>query len=276
MPVYNGEKFIREALDSLLAQTFTDFELIISDNASTDRTGMICREYGKNDKRIRYFRQPENKGALFNFNFVLKQADGQYFMWAAHDDKWDSNWIEKALINFRENAAVSFGHVMSINTDGKVVRTYKYYPFSKNKTLRLIQFFLRQEAYGKANVFYGIYNLSFLKAHQNKLSSQDTYFVDMHFIFDLAQYGEIITDQSIKLYKRIKDTESKIMRKSGSVEMFKTLFLIDYIKYYSFYITIPKNLILKVIILILFPIKYLFSITYSWTKIFKSLLFYPQ
>ena len=88
MPVYNGAKFIREALDSLLAQTFTDFELIISDNASTDGTESICREYADKDKRVRYVRQAQNLGAAANFKFVLDDAVGEYFMWAAADDVW--------------------------------------------------------------------------------------------------------------------------------------------------------------------------------------------
>jgi glycosyltransferase involved in cell wall biosynthesis len=86
MPVFNGEKSIREALDSLLTQTFTDFELIISDNASTDGTEAICREYVDKDSRIRYVRQAENRGAGANFWFVLDEAQGEYFMWAACDD----------------------------------------------------------------------------------------------------------------------------------------------------------------------------------------------
>lgn len=86
MPVFNGEKFIREALDSLLAQTFTDFELIISDNASTDGTEAICRKYVEKDSRIRYVRQAENRGAAANFRFVLDETQAEYFMWAACDD----------------------------------------------------------------------------------------------------------------------------------------------------------------------------------------------
>lgn len=86
MPVYNGKAFIREAIDSLLAQTFTDFELIISDNASTDGTDASCRKYAERDSRIRYVRQPENRGAVTNFQFVLDEAVGKYFMWAAADD----------------------------------------------------------------------------------------------------------------------------------------------------------------------------------------------
>jgi glycosyltransferase involved in cell wall biosynthesis len=94
MPVYNGEKCIREALDALLAQTFTDFELIISDNASTDDTGPICREYATRDARVRYIRQPENKGVFANFQFVLNEAVGEYFMWNAADDFRSKDCIE--------------------------------------------------------------------------------------------------------------------------------------------------------------------------------------
>ena len=94
MPVYNGEPFISEALDSLLDQTFTDFELIISDNASTDSTEAICRQYAAKDSRIRYVRQAENLGAPANFQFVLDQAVGKYFMWAAADDLQTPNYIE--------------------------------------------------------------------------------------------------------------------------------------------------------------------------------------
>ena len=97
MPVYNGAKFIREALNSLLGQTFTDFELIISDNASTDETETICREYAAKDVRIKYVRQVENLGAVANFKYVLDFATGEYFMWAAADDVWDQKWIEKLL-----------------------------------------------------------------------------------------------------------------------------------------------------------------------------------
>jgi tetratricopeptide (TPR) repeat protein len=97
MPVYNGEDFIREALDSLLAQDHRDFELIISDNGSHDATQGICREYQSQDTRIRYIRHPENHGAPWNFEFVAREARGDYFMWAAHDDLWDPSYIRKCL-----------------------------------------------------------------------------------------------------------------------------------------------------------------------------------
>jgi glycosyltransferase involved in cell wall biosynthesis len=99
MPVYNGEKYIREALDSLLAQTFGDFELIISDNHSTDDTPNVCKEYAAKDSRIKYIRQAENIGANANFEFVLQQAIGEFFMWAACDDYLESNNYLSVMIN---------------------------------------------------------------------------------------------------------------------------------------------------------------------------------
>lgn len=86
--VYNGEATIAAALDSLLAQTLTDFDLIISDNASTDRTQAICEAYAARDVRVRYIRQQENLGPQMNFRFVLFEARTPYFMWAAADDLW--------------------------------------------------------------------------------------------------------------------------------------------------------------------------------------------
>jgi len=80
MPVFNGGATLREAIESLLAQSFTDFELIISDNGSTDDTEEICREYDAVDERIRYVRQPKNRGAAENWAFLLDQALGEYFM----------------------------------------------------------------------------------------------------------------------------------------------------------------------------------------------------
>ena len=97
MPVYNDATFVREALDSLLAQTFTDIELIIADDASTDGSAEICQEYVSRDHRVRYIRQPETKGISVNMQFLLKEARGEYFMWAADDDRWDKEFISILL-----------------------------------------------------------------------------------------------------------------------------------------------------------------------------------
>ncbi len=84
--VYNGEPYLAEALESILTQTFTDFELIISDNASTDHTAELCKQYAAQDARIRYYRNVTNIGGANNENLTFRLARGEYFRWAAHDD----------------------------------------------------------------------------------------------------------------------------------------------------------------------------------------------
>ena len=97
MPVFNGEKFIEKRLDSLLKQTHTNFELIISDNASTDKTEEICKKIMKMDSRIIYLRQKKNIGGILNFKFLLNKAKGKYFIWTAVDDILLPTFLEKNL-----------------------------------------------------------------------------------------------------------------------------------------------------------------------------------
>jgi glycosyltransferase involved in cell wall biosynthesis len=94
LPVYNGEQFLEYTIDSILEQTYTDFELIISDNASTDRTAEIIQEYAQKDPRVRHCRTDTNLGASYNFNRVLELATGEYFRWAAADDVIAPNFLE--------------------------------------------------------------------------------------------------------------------------------------------------------------------------------------
>jgi glycosyltransferase involved in cell wall biosynthesis len=119
LPVYNGEKFVAAALDSLLAQTFPDFELIISDNASTDRTSEICREYAGRDMRIRYVRHEVNGGAPWNFNEAFRLARGQYFKWHAADDLCAPTFLERcvAVLNADPSIALCYPRTMVIDTD---------------------------------------------------------------------------------------------------------------------------------------------------------------
>ena len=97
LPVYNGERYLRLAIDSILAQTFEDFELIISDNASTDHTEEICREYAARDPRVIYIRQPRNRGGAWNFNHVVELARGEYLKWAAHDDVLAPTFLKECV-----------------------------------------------------------------------------------------------------------------------------------------------------------------------------------
>ncbi len=102
LPVWNGEKYIRLALDSVLRQDYTDFELIISDNASTDGTEAICREYAAKDRRIRYYRNEKNIGAKGNFNRVCELACGEFFKWITYDDEIAPSFLRRCVETFHD------------------------------------------------------------------------------------------------------------------------------------------------------------------------------
>ena len=121
LPVYNGEEFLPQALDCLLAQTFGNFELIVSDNASTDRTSQICRDYANRDARIRYFRNDWNLGAIANFNRTFELSAAPLFKWAAHDDLNDRIYLESCVRLLDEDPAVVLAHSATafIGDDGQ-------------------------------------------------------------------------------------------------------------------------------------------------------------
>jgi glycosyltransferase involved in cell wall biosynthesis len=107
VPTHNGERFLAAALDSLLAQTFDDLELLIRDNASTDDTQSICESYARRDPRIHYRRNASNLGAARNFNLLLEDAQGEYFKWAADDDLLAPEFVEQCIARLdREPEAV--------------------------------------------------------------------------------------------------------------------------------------------------------------------------
>jgi glycosyltransferase involved in cell wall biosynthesis len=104
MPVYNNAATLAAALDSLLAQTFADFRIVISDDASSDETAAIAHRYAERDDRISYVRQARNLGYYGNYKFVLDRADTPFFMWAAGDDRWEPTFVEANLTALRRDA----------------------------------------------------------------------------------------------------------------------------------------------------------------------------
>ncbi len=97
LPVYNGSNFIEDAIDSILGQTYSNIELIICDNASTDSTAELCRRYVESDARVSYYRQIKNLGAARNFNCAFNKSKGKYFKWASHDDLLESDYIDNCV-----------------------------------------------------------------------------------------------------------------------------------------------------------------------------------
>ncbi len=124
IPVYNGEKTLAKTIDSLLKQTLLEFEIIISDNASTDSTDEICNEYMKKDKRIKYFRQKNNLGEIPNYKFVLEKAITKYFLWFSADDLIIETFLEDN-INFLEKNEEYMGSTGRAKYFGKLVDNLK-------------------------------------------------------------------------------------------------------------------------------------------------------
>ncbi|MBD1918049.1 MULTISPECIES: glycosyltransferase [Cyanophyceae] len=124
LPVYNGDNFLGQALDSILAQTFADFELIISDNASTDKTETICRTYSAKDPRIHYIRNQENLGASANFNQAFALSSGKYFKWIAHDDLHNPKFLEKCfqVLDQDPSVVLVYSKATTIDPNGKTIR----------------------------------------------------------------------------------------------------------------------------------------------------------
>jgi glycosyltransferase involved in cell wall biosynthesis len=124
LPVYNGENFVAEAIQCVLNQTFSDWELIICDNGSTDRTLSICREFAEQDSRIRVYQNARNMGVSFNFNEVFRLSSGQYFKWIAHDDLFAPRLIESCIQELEndERVVLVFPKMCYVDADGRLLR----------------------------------------------------------------------------------------------------------------------------------------------------------
>jgi glycosyltransferase involved in cell wall biosynthesis len=166
LPVYNGEKLLSLALDSLLAQTFEDFELLISDNASTDGTEAICREYARRDPRVRYHRSPVNRGLAWNHNRLVHMARGEFFKWVGHDDTYHPDMLRRCVEVLDRDRDVVLCSVweVEVDADGNVTRELARWPQATASTRphERFQAILRGSAGGGHDV-YGVIRTEVLR-----------------------------------------------------------------------------------------------------------------
>lgn len=207
LPVYNSEEFIRERIENLLTQTYLDFELIISDNCSTDSTFDICKEFSLKDSRIRCFHQKQNMGPVWNFNFVLNKAKGEYFVWVAADDRLLPKFLEKNIqvLESKKNIVCSvskirmfgpFTNYLEIKSnDGffvkiekKIKKRFSYmdtYPVSGDYESK-INNFLKNCRHNQ--IFYGVYRKNILK----KCIINETFIgFDTSYSLSILKYGDL-------------------------------------------------------------------------------------
>lgn len=138
LPVYNGENFLAGTLDSILTQTYGDFELIITDNASSDSTPDICRDYA-DDPRIRYHRHPTNLGAAANYTSCFERSSSPFFKWAAHDDPCAPNMLERCMSALRDqpDAVLAFARTLSIDAEGRQLKLWRLRPALGSPDVRI-------------------------------------------------------------------------------------------------------------------------------------------
>lgn len=167
IPTYNHGKFLSQCLRTIVAQTYKNIEIIISNNASDDNTRAICKQFAKKDKRIRYFEQKKNIGAGNNFNLVFSKAHGKYFMWAASDDLFHKDYVKSILSELVKNPNASLGVSNMTYFKNKQKELYKLKFKNVESSIDALRTYLLHPKY-ISTMFYGIYKTSMLKKHFTK------------------------------------------------------------------------------------------------------------
>jgi glycosyltransferase involved in cell wall biosynthesis len=207
LPVYNGERFIRQAIESILIQDYANFELIISDNASTDATSEICQKYAERDARIQYVRNETNLGASPNHKRVFEMGRGDYFKWAAHDDECLPTFLSRCMSVFKEapqSVVLVYPQSLIIDEEGTVVKEYRASIAAKtSRPHRRLASVLSNVVLGTP--LYGVIRAKVLK--QTRLI--DAFFASDYVLFaELAMLGEIWELPELLLRKRFHPARS--------------------------------------------------------------------
>lgn len=219
-PVYNGSRYISETIDSILSQTFRNFELVISDNGSTDDTEELCRRYAALDRRIRYLRQDRNRGAAWNYNEVFRLSVGRYFKWAAADDLLRPEMIERcvAVLEREEDVAVCFPRTLIIDEHGQPQGEIEdlLELLSARPEERFRQSFRRIR---ECNAVFGV-----IRADMLRRTSLIGSFIsaDMHLLSELSLYGRFRRLPELLFLRRDHPRASSRQRSSaGQMEFYK-------------------------------------------------------
>lgn len=207
MPVYNGERFIKSAVDSIVNQTFNDWKLFISDDGSSDNTSIICKEYSNSDPRIEYYRQPKNTGLFENFKYVLDKADSKYFIWCAQDDIREKEYFEICIHKLEENKDLSFATTTMAAIDSfdriLIVEDQLTKLSGKPSMINVAKYVLQPEILGKCNLMYGLFRTEVVKMVWKAYPQRSVWGQDYMFSLALISRFEIFVDRKILFKKRL-------------------------------------------------------------------------
>ncbi len=267
LPVYNGEQWVARAIESILAQTYPNFELVISDNASSDGTSVICKGYADRDPRIRYIRQPSNIGATNNFRFVLHEARHDRFIWTAADDWWDKDRLEKLVNALGPDDAVVVGSIRRY-VDDLPFAEYTPVAFDTGQWWRFI---MREES--RCEKVYYIYGLMWKKyALLCFETTVDGYGEDVLFCYRLLWRGNLKSVSGATLHSTAHQSSTGAsLARSFRYSIARAIYRAHPWSYYKKYIdATPKNKRLFVTICI--PIKAVVSSIHLWWRAFRRLV----
>lgn len=199
LAVFNGEKYLTEAIDSILAQTYTDFELIISDNASKDRTGEICRQYAAQDSRIRYFCNPSNIGGVNNENLTFELSQGKYFRLMAHDDLLAPELIAQSveILESNPDVVLCYSDIAVIDSEGKQFKIINADVGNEEHSYQRFRQLASQEH--RCEATYALTRADVLRQMQLQLNYSDS---DRNFLADLSLRGKFYKINQPLFYKR--------------------------------------------------------------------------
>lgn len=218
LPVYNGARYLRQTLDSIVCQTFGDFELIISDNGSVDGSGEICREYASRDSRIRYYRNDENRGASWNYKRVFELARGKYFRWAPADDCFAPESVQEcvAVLDAYPEVVLCYPQTILIDSKGSTIR-----PYADNLDVRdlspVARFREARKRIGLVNVLYGLIRLDLLR----KTALLGSYpGADIVLVLELTLYGHFHEIPKPLFFRRMHEHASSSIKTVAGVQEF--------------------------------------------------------
>ena len=267
LPVYNGGCYLRIAIDSLLNQTFQDFELIISDNDSTDSTCLIAMEFQRLDSRVRYIRQERNIGAGANFLFVFMEARAKLFMWASHDDIWAENWLEILTKNISEKDIGIRGEIWLLRNESIVAR--KLLPNFKRGAF--VRCFLGNENNYRSHYAYSLFS-------REKLLSIDfgayglDYYPDAIFVYCLLAQGALRTISGTHICYRLHNKNLGLEYSAPWKGWRKIVYRIHPFRYYKYYLRYTEGKLTQIIIAALIPVKHLYAQGSFWIRGLRELI----
>lgn len=216
IPAFNNERDIKKRIQDICSQTYQDFSIIISDNGSTDQTCKICEEISNIDNRITFFHHEENRGAYWNFNFVLSKTETEYFVIAAPDDIWSKNFLE-SNINILEKSKEIVGSIGECNYFNRITnlnshkteirilnnsRKYQYVHPVKGGLEEKIRFYLN---FSEGNQFYSIFRTKDIK-FANFFSDEKNYGMwqaDFATILKILKRGNLHVDMESFFHKEV-------------------------------------------------------------------------